>query len=146
MEKINKLEITARYAETDMMGIIHHSVYPVWFEAARTEFIKMSGISYSELEKRGIMLPLTGLECKYIKPVHYEDVVTIETSLSKMSYAKIHFSYKVILNDEIMAEGKTFHGFVSSKDFKPVNIKKIMPQLYEELSNAVIKEQKTINT
>ncbi len=141
MEKINMLKITARYAETDMMGIIHHSVYPVWFEAARTEFIKMSGTSYSELEKKGIMLPLTGLECRYIKPVHYEDVVTIETYLSKMSFAKIHFSYRVMLNGELMAEGKTFHGFVSSKDFKPVNIKKIMPELYEELSNAVIKEQ-----
>ena len=55
MEKINRLEITARYAETDMMGIIHHSVYPVWFEAARTEFIKMTGITYSELEKQGII-------------------------------------------------------------------------------------------
>ena len=70
MEKINRLEITARYAETDMMGIIHHSVYAVWFEAARTEFIKMTGISYTQLEKSGIMLPLSELCCKYILPVH----------------------------------------------------------------------------
>ena len=59
IEKINRLHITARYAETDMMGIIHHSVYPVWFEAARTNMIRSIGITYSQLEKDGIMLPLS---------------------------------------------------------------------------------------
>lgn len=45
-------KITVRYAETDQMGIAHHSNYPVWFEVARTDFIKASGISYSEVEGR----------------------------------------------------------------------------------------------
>lgn len=134
MEKINKLEITARYAETDMMGIIHHSVYPVWFEAARTEFIRMTGITYTELEKQGIMLPLAELTCKYLKPVHYEDRVTIETRLSKLSFAKIEFSYRVILDGTIMSEGSTLHGFVSSETFRPVNLKKLQPALYSQLS------------
>ena len=61
---IHKTVIKARYAETDQMGIIHHSVYPVWYETARTEFIKTSGITYSQLEKKGIMLPLSEIGCK----------------------------------------------------------------------------------
>lgn len=134
MEKINKLEITARYAETDMMGIIHHSVYPVWFEAARTEFIKMTGISYSKLEKDGIMLPLASLECKYLRPVHYEDKVTIETRLSKLTYARIEFTYRVILMGNVMAEGSTMHGFVDSSTFRPVNLKKLKPELFSQLT------------
>ena len=135
MEKINRLELTARYAETDMMGIIHHSVYPVWFEAARTEFIKMTGITYSELEKQGIMLPLAELGCKYLRPVHYEDSVTIETRLAKLSFAKIEFEYRVVLNGEVMSEGNTVHGFVDAKTFRPLNLKKAKPELYEILKS-----------
>lgn len=138
MSKISKLEITARYAETDMMGIIHHSVYPVWFEAARTEFIKVTGISYSELEKQGIMLPLTSLQCSYIRPVHYEDVVTIETTVTKLSCARIEFGYNVVLNGEIMAKGSTSHGFVSSETFCPINLKKLNPKLWEKLDEYVV--------
>lgn len=133
METVNKLEIVARYAETDRMGIIHHSVYPVWFEAARTEYIKMTGVSYSQLEERGIMLPLSELSCRYIKPVHYEDRVTIETRLEKLSFARIEFEYRVILHGELMATGKTMHGFVDSHTFRPVNIRNKEPELYEKL-------------
>ncbi|MFR3009310.1 MAG: acyl-CoA thioesterase, partial [Pseudoruminococcus massiliensis] len=59
-------KIVARYAETDQMGIVHHSVYPIWFEVGRTDFIKLTGMSYTELEESGVMLPLASLECKYI--------------------------------------------------------------------------------
>lgn len=131
-----EVHITARYAETDQMGIIHHSVYPVWFEAARTEFIKASGITYTQLEKNGVMLPLSELSCKYINPLHYEDDVIIEVTIKKVSYAKITFGYRVFLKDKLMAEGSTTHGFVNSETFKPVNIKKIMPNFYEKLKES----------
>ncbi len=130
--------IIARYAETDQMGIIHHSVYPVWFEAARTEYIKQAGITYTQLEKQGVMLPLSELNCRYFRPVHYEDEVIIITDILKVSAAKILFGYKVILADQLMAQGSTTHGFVSSETFRPVNLKKLMPDFYEKLQASVI--------
>ena len=63
MGHISTVEV--RYAETDQMGIAHHSNYAVWFEVARTDFIKAAGISYTDVEKEGIITPLTSLECKY---------------------------------------------------------------------------------
>ena len=125
-----EINITARYAETDQMGIIHHSVYPVWFEVARTEFIKTSGITYTQLEKNGVMLPLSELTCKYIYPVHYEDNVTIRVNIEKLSFAKITFGYKVILDGRVMSQGTTTPGFVDSNTFRPVNIKKVMPDFF----------------
>ena len=82
----SQTHIIARYAETDQMGIIHHSVYPVWYEAARTEYIKMAGITYTQLEQQGVMLPLTELTCRYLRPVHYEDEVVIETETIRLTY------------------------------------------------------------
>ena len=66
---ISQSKITVRYAETDKMGIVHHSNYPVWFEIARTDFIKALGVPYSVLEEKGLMLPLIGLSCRYINLV-----------------------------------------------------------------------------
>ena len=66
---ITKSFVTARYAETDQMGVIHHSVYAVWYELARTDFIKKVGISYSQMEEMGILLPLSELTC-ITKPLY----------------------------------------------------------------------------
>ncbi len=120
------------------MGIIHHSVYPVWFEAARTEYIKQSGMTYTQLEKQGVMLPLAELSCRYFRPVHYEDEVIIITDTLKVSAAKIIFGYKVMLNGVLMAQGSTTHGFVSSQTFRPVNLKKLMPDFYDKLQASVV--------
>ncbi len=55
--------ITVRYAETDQMGVVHHAVYPVWFELARTDFMKQIGVSYAQIESLGVMLPVTDISC-----------------------------------------------------------------------------------
>ena len=132
-------KIVARYAETDQMGIVHHSVYPIWFEVGRTDFIKLTGMSYTELEESGVMLPLASLECKYILPIKYEDEVIIETTIVSVKAAKIEFQYRVLRGNQVCSEGGTVHAFVYSKTFRPINIKKINPSLYEKFCAAVAK-------
>lgn len=115
--------VEVRYAETDQMGIAHHSNYAVWFEVARTDFIKAAGISYTDVEKEGIITPLTSLECKYKKAAFYEDQLQIHASLTKLSPVRLEFSYKVTRGGDLIATGKTTHGMVT-KDLKPINVKK----------------------
>ena len=134
---INETTITARYAETDQMGIIHHSVYPVWFEVGRTNFIKMLGVGYGQLERDGVMLPLSELTCKYIRPVHYEDEVIIQTSVQKLTVSRIQFAYKVFIDGTLMAEGSTTHGFVNSDTLRPINMKKLNQQLFDKLLKSI---------
>ena len=86
---ITKSFVTARYAETDQMGVIHHSVYAVWYELARTDFIKKVGISYSKMEEMGILLPLSELTCKYHQATLYEDEITIETRILALTPSRL---------------------------------------------------------
>ena len=95
-------------------------------------------MTYTQLEKQGIMLPLAELSCRYFRPVHYEDEVIIITDTLKVSAAKIVFGYRVMLDGVLMAQGSTTHGFVSSQSFRPVNLKKLMPDFYEKLRASVI--------
>ncbi len=131
--------VTVRYAETDQMGIVHHSVYPVWYEVARTEFIRALGVSYKELEQMGAMLPVLEVHCKYILPARYEDELTIHTRIKAMGVAKIEFEYHVYLEETLIHVGTTLHGWVDSESFRPINLKKAFPGIYNLLANAADK-------
>ncbi|MGN1118858.1 MAG: acyl-CoA thioesterase [Oscillospiraceae bacterium] len=128
----HQTEITVRYAETDCMGIVHHATYPIWYEIARTDYIKAVGMSYSEMEKAGVMLPVTGISCRYRIPAKYDDCLVITARITRFSPARIEFAYTVTKKGEssILAEGTSSHGFVDAQTFRPLNLKKAMPELY----------------
>lgn len=130
------ITITVRYAETDQMGIVHHSNYPVWYEASRTEFIRKIGLPYSKVEEMGAMLPLLELHCKYMGAARYEDEVTIRTSIKTMTPARISFYYEVFINKAgdwiLINTGETMHAW-TNRQLKPVNLKKFKPEIYELL-------------
>lgn len=129
-------KVVVRYAETDKMGIVHHSVYPIWYELARTDFIKQIDMTYSGMEEMGIMTPLVELICKYIKPADYEDILIIRVSVSKLTPARVEFSYEVYKEDVLINTGITVHAWVG-KDLKPINMKKHFPDLYQKLQETM---------
>ncbi len=135
---ISETAFTARYGETDQMGIIHHSNYPVWFEAGRTGFFKEIGIWYSKIEEKGILLPLTDLRCSYISPARYEDEIVVKTKIEEMSCVRLAFNYEVLNKDSgiIIAKGQTSHAW-TDKSLKPQNIQKKLPELYQALVEAL---------
>lgn len=126
-------ELKVRYAETDQMGIVHHSNYYVYFEAAREDFILGAGISYKEIEGKGIMMPLVETQCRYIEGAKYADELIIETSLQELSPVKVVLEYKVIRvkDGRLISKGKTVQTFVDSDSFKIVNLKKSNADLWE---------------
>lgn len=128
--------IKVRYQETDQMGVAHHSVYPVWYEEARTDFIKQClKISYSDVEKMGVMFPLSKISCKYIKPAFYEDVLIVKTYLKNLTSVKLEFEYEIYKDSELINTGYTEHPFVS-KDFKLINLKKQNLKLFNIINSA----------
>ncbi len=107
-----RLPLRTRYAETDMMQYIHHSVYPIYFEAARTELLRSIGISYRALEEQGILLPVMELGVKFFQPAYYDDELHIEARYRPKRRALIRLDYVVWRDAERLAEGFTTHLFV----------------------------------
>lgn len=133
-----EIKLTVRYAETDMMGIVHHSRYFPWFEAARTELIKLTGTSYSEMERGGIMLPLSEAKAKYISGLRYEDIAVVTVKIEKLTVARCVFSYEVYRESadgtrELCATGETIHG-ITDTNLRPLNLKKRAPELWEKMN------------
>ena len=135
---ISKSIVNVRYAETDQMGIVHHSVYPIWFEVARTDLSKKANFPYSKMEEQGIMMPLVELNIKYISPAYYDDNLTITATVSKLTPARIVFNYEVYRAnlEKPICTGYTVHA-LTNKELKPINTKKLFPNIYSIFENMI---------
>ena len=126
--------IRPRYSETDQMGIIYHSNYFPWFEVARTTFLKELGMSYKDMEKLGIFLPVIEVNCKYISSALYDDDLVIEVWIEKFRGSRIKFHYRILRDEkELLATGFTEHVFLDKNKKRPVNLKKSYPKVYQLL-------------
>lgn len=136
---ITQTPLIVRYAETDQMGIVHHSNYPIWFEAGRTDFIRKMGMPYSKIEQSGAMLPLLELKCTFKGFARYEDEIEINTYIKEHTGTRLLFHYYVckVGSDKILTDGETLHVWTNS-NLKPVNIKKYCPEISELIEKAVL--------
>lgn len=136
---VSETKLTVRYQETDQMGIVHHSVYPIWFECGRTDLIKHAGMTYSQMEREGVFLPLIELKCRYFYPAHYEDEIVVKTRVLDMSPSRIIFKYSVCKKgyDKEIASGESEHVWVNDR-MKPVNLKKYKPEIYTAIKKYFI--------
>jgi acyl-CoA thioester hydrolase len=65
MQRKTTSEFRVRYSETDQMGVVYHTNYLVWCEIGRTDFIRSTGITYAELERRGVLLAVSDIAIRY---------------------------------------------------------------------------------
>ena len=113
--------VRVRYKETDAMGIAHHANYFVWFELGRTDFCRQTGIPYSEIERRGYILVVTEIACRYRTPFRYDDEVRIRTSVGEIGSRVIKFTYELFAADEeLRATGYSSHVWLDLKTRRPV--------------------------
>jgi acyl-CoA thioester hydrolase len=110
---ISRSQVTVRYDETDMMGVVYHGSYLPWFEVGRTHLLKESGLPYRALEEQGYYLPVIEVGAKYLRPARYDDTLTIITTLKERPLLRIRLDYEVRRGDELLATGFTVHGFIS---------------------------------
>jgi acyl-CoA thioester hydrolase len=110
--------IVPRYNETDQGGVVHHSVYPVWFEMGRTELLRVNNVAYKDLEEAGVFFVVAELCIKYRRPAKYDEKLQLETSCSKVNASRVEHIYKLTRSSDgvILAEGSSVLACVNSQD------------------------------
>ena len=107
-----RLRLTVSYGETDRMVYAYYGHYPHWFERGRGHFIRERGMSYAEVEARGVWLPVRDLAVRYLRPAHYDDEVVVRTAVSAWGRASISFAYQLYgppHDGTLLAAGETLH-------------------------------------
>jgi len=117
---VTETQLRVRYAETDQMGVVYHSNYFPWFETARAESIRQLGFSYADMEKMGIIMPVVEVQCRYVRPAVYDDLLRIKVILKELPvHHKIEFHHEVFNEkDELLATGRIILYFLEAKTMK----------------------------
>lgn len=119
--KRHQTNVKVRYAETDQMGVVHHGVYPQYLEMARLDWLDGLGISYKEMEKSGIMLPVYEMKLQYLQPAYFDDELKIEVVLAEEPRVRICFVYKIFNKEnELLTKAETTLIFMNSETKKPI--------------------------
>lgn len=113
-------KIRVEYHHTDQMGIVHHSNYVKFFEVARTEWLRAIGITYAEMERRGVMMPIVDVAVKYRNPALYDELISVTAFVDEAPMARMTFRYEVRGEDgREIATGSTTLGFIDSQTRRP---------------------------
>jgi acyl-CoA thioester hydrolase len=117
----SKTEIRVRYADTDQMKVVYHGKYLEYFELGRSALIRSLGLPYSELEARGILLPVIEAFARYRKPARYDDLLIVESTIEAMPQATLKIEYQIFHESEndVLVEGYTLHSFLTASTGKP---------------------------
>ncbi len=107
MSESHEISVRVRYAETDRMGLLHHANYFVYFEMGRTELLRLRGLSYRDIEDAGHLLVIVDLGCKFKRPAYYDDLLTIRTTVARVTHVKIVHRYEVLRDGLVLAEGQS---------------------------------------
>ena len=114
--------VRVRYAETDAMAVMHHAVWPIYWELGRTDLLRARIKSYAELERDdGVLFPVVGFGVEILAPASYDDEIEIHAEVVELGRVKIRFAYEGWSGGKLLARGFSQHGIVD-RDWKPVRL------------------------
>ena len=116
----SQIQIRARYGETDQMGYVYYGNYASYYEVARVESLRQLGLSYRELEKMGVMMPVLENHSKFLGPAVYDELLKIITTIRTKPGVRIKFEYDIYNeNDKLIHQGETLLAFVNRESGRP---------------------------
>ena len=128
--RVHAYEHHAKYYETDQMGIIHHSNYVKWMEEARMDLLEQMGLNYKQMEEMEIISPVLSIELNYRSMVHFDDVVVIETRITRYNGVKLDLEYTMCDKEtgEVRVTAKSSHCFLN-RSGTPISLKRSYPEI-----------------
>lgn len=116
------VDVEVRYIETDQMGVVHHANYVAWFELARTHLCQEMGLHYADIERRGYLLMVTGIEARYRQGARYGETVQVSARIERLRSRGVRYAYEVREGDRLLATGASDHVWIDREDRTPVRL------------------------
>ncbi|MCL2005719.1 MAG: acyl-CoA thioesterase [Planctomycetaceae bacterium] len=111
----HEVQVRIRYQETDKMSIVYHGNYFTFFEIGRTEYLRNCGYTYRKMEEEGVFAVVVKAECSYHKAAMYDDLITIKTTIKRITRVKIEYGHQVLRGNELLATGHITLAFVDAE-------------------------------
>lgn len=111
-----KTELRVIYGDTDQMGVVYYANYLRFFEAGRNEYLRARGARYRDVEvEHGVRLPVVEAHVEYKQPARYDDLLVVETLITKVGRASARFEYRIVRDGDVLATGHTVHACIDGE-------------------------------
>jgi acyl-CoA thioester hydrolase len=132
-----KTDIQVRYPDCDRMGIVHHAVYPIWYEMARMDFFQELGFSFAEMNSIGVNPAMVDLHLQYKAPATYPQSLYIITRMGEFAAKKLELLYETfdLRGGDPINTARTFHIW-TGPDGKSFNMAEQLPNIFEKIIQA----------
>jgi acyl-CoA thioester hydrolase len=130
--------IEVRYPDLDAMGIVHHAVYPIWYEMARMELLKQAGFPWAIQHEKGIDPVMVNLNLDYAAPVTYPSTVTIRSKIIQAEPKKLKIRYECFVGDTCVNRATSFH--IWCRSMKSLDLAQAEPAIYQGIVSALEEE------
>ena len=127
--------IDVRYPDCDPMNIVHHAVYPIWYEIARMDFFDRVGFPWRDMHELGIDPVMVNLNLEYLAPVRYPGTVTVKTRAVQCEGKKIRLRYECFCAGQCVNRAESFH--IWARELKSLRLDEALPAVYARLAAAV---------
>ena len=128
-----KIKIRTRYPDCDMMGVVHHAVYPIWYEMARMDLWRILDFSYEKSQEYGVNPVVVDLHMQYKTPARYPQELEITTRIIEYAPRKLKLRYEVTNEaGELVNAAESFHVW-TGPDGKAFNIQENLPEVYDRI-------------
>ena len=119
------------YADTDQMGVVYYANYFMLFERARTELLRLNGLSYKEIEEQGFMLPVLDAHAKYHRPARYDDLLDVTARVVEFDGLKLKTACEVKRDGVLLVDGDVTLVFLNAKTGRPSRPPENIRQIFE---------------
>lgn len=119
------------YADTDQMGVVYYANYFMLFERARTELLRLNGLSYKEIEEQGFMLPVLDAHAKYHRPARYDDLLDVTARVVDFDGLKLKTACEVKRDGVLLVDGDVTLVFLNAKTGRPSRPPENIRQIFE---------------
>lgn len=127
----NTTQYRVCYADTDQMGVVYYANYFMLFERARTELLRLNGLSYKEIEEQGFMLPVIDAHAKYHRPARYDDLLDVTARVVDFDGLKLKTACEVKRDGVLLVDGDVTLVFLNAKTGRPSRPPENIRQIFE---------------
>jgi len=132
---VSETQLRVRYGETDQMGFAYYGNYALYFEVGRADAMRRLGMTYRQMEGKGVYMPIAQMTVKYLRPARYDDLLTIRTIVRDIPTSRMIFDYEVYNEDgTLLCQGNTVLAFIKYENHRPCPaphwfLEKLVPEM-----------------
>jgi acyl-CoA thioester hydrolase len=134
---MHETRVRVRFDEVDQMQVVHHPRYLVYFEIARTEYLRSLGVPYAEVVRGGTHLAIIEVGLRFLKPARYDEELTVTTRCTEVGGARVGLSYEIRRGDDVLATG-----FTRLASIEPTGKAKRMPEELRDVFERALDAEK----